>query len=159
MRQPKQNQIEYERIKKYDEWIPGEIEEIRLEENRLTGFKDDKTGQPKFADQVRFKFKLEGHDYSHYSRWMTYSFGEKANLFIKYMKHLVEGAQPDMVFDLDLLKNFKIKTMWTQNEDFDNLEQIRPLSAKCGGSPLPAPIENEPPEEVASSHASDDIPF
>ena len=130
MRPPRQSQMDYERIKVYDEWITGEIEEIKLEENRATGFKDDKTGAPKFADQVRFKFKLDGHQYSHYSRWMTYSYGEKANLYLKYLKHLVAGAQPDMKFDLDLFLGMKVKTMWSQNGDFDNLDQIAPPWAR-----------------------------
>lgn len=159
MRPPKQSQMEYERIHKYDEWIPGVIEEIRLEENRATGFKDDKTGAPKFADQVRFKFKLEGQEYAKYSRWMTYSLGEKANLFLKYIKFLVEGAQPDMAFDLDLLKGFKIKTMWTANGDFDNLEQIRPVGAKYSSSMKSEPVETDAPEEVTGSQASDEILF
>jgi hypothetical protein len=129
MRPPRRSLIDYERIQSYDEWIPGVIEDVRLEENKATGFNDE-NGVPRFADQVRFKFRLEGHHYPHYSRWMTYSFGEKANLYLKYVKHLVADAKPDMVFDLDDLKDFKIKTMWSTTGDFDNLEQIRPLHAK-----------------------------
>ena len=60
MRPPKANNTDFERIQKYDEWIPGVIEEIKLEENRRTGFKDDKTGADKYVDQVRFKFQLDG---------------------------------------------------------------------------------------------------
>jgi hypothetical protein len=156
MRPPRQSQVDYERIQKYDEWIPSEIEEIKLEENRRTGFKDDKTGQDKYVDQVRFKFKLAGHEYPHYSRWMTYSFGEKANLYIKYLKQLVAGAQPDMKFDLDLLKGFRCKTMWSQNGDFDNLDQIRPLEGKFNGGEVEPPEPESPAEEVAPTA---DIPF
>lgn len=152
MRPPNKSNIEYERIKQYDEWIPGTIETVQLEENRLTGFKDEKTGEPKRADMVRFKFALKDHDFPHYSRWMSYSFGEKSNLFKKYLSYLVESAQPDMDFDLDDLKGFEIKTMWIKNpknEDFDNLEQIRPLGQKCKKTvwKSPDPDENEPPEE------------
>ena len=149
MRPPKANNTDFERIKEYDTWIPGVIEEIKLEENRRTGFKDDKTGADKYVDQVRFKFQLDGHSYAHYSRWMTYSFGEKANLYLKYLKQLVAGAQPDMKFDLDLLKGFKVKTMWTQNGDFDNLEQIRPFAGKfTGGGAVEPPEDDAPAEEV-----------
>lgn len=156
MRPPKRSNANYERIQKYDEWIPGIIEEIKLEEGRRTGFKND-DGSDKFADQVRFKFILEGHEFPHYGRWMSYTMGEKSNLFIKYLKHLVEGAQPDMDFDLDLLKKMPIKTMWVQNGDFDNLEQIRPAKVKVKGGVAPASLsrEEEPPEEVVT----DDIPF
>lgn len=160
MRPPTKGNIEYERIQKYDEWIPGHIDEIRLEENRLTGFMDEKTKQPKRADMVRFKFALEGHSYPHYSRWMSYSFGEKANLFKKYLKHLVADAQPDMDFDLDLLKGFKVKTMWTANGDFDNLEQIRPLGVPFPRQPFegdsePAEAEDELAEESGGKEDPD----
>ena len=149
MRPPKANNTDFERIKEYDTWILGFIEEVKLEENRRTGFKDDKTGADKYVDQVRFKFNLAGHSYPHYSRWMTYSFGEKANLYLKYLKQLVAGAQPDMKFDLDLLVGFKIKTMWTQNGDFDNLEQIRPAAGKfTGGGAVEPPEDDAPAEEV-----------
>jgi hypothetical protein len=159
MRAPKRGNVEYERILAYDEWIPGTIVEVKLEENRVTGFKDEKTGLPKSADQIRFKFALDGHEYQHYSRWMTYTFGEKSNLFTKYLKYLVEGAQPDMEFDLDELKGFKIKTMWSQNGDFDNLEQIRPLGAKLkpSGKAPAETSEPEPAEEV--SVETEDIPL
>lgn len=159
MRPPKANNTDFERIKEYDAWIPGFIEEIKLEDNRRTGFKDDKTGADKYADQVRFKFNLEGHSYGHFSRWMTYSFGEKANLYLKYLKHLVAGAQPDMKFDLDLLKGFKIKTMWTQNGDYDNLEQIRPAAGKFDGAAGDPPESEMPAEEIAPPHADTGIPF
>ncbi len=129
MRPPTRMNFSYERVPA-DEWIPGIIDEIKLEENRDTGFKDDKTGQPKIVDQVRFKFKLDGCDYPHYSRWMSYSYGEKTSLYTKYIDQLVEGAVPDMDFDLDALIGFPIKTMWTTKGDYDNLEQIRPLTGK-----------------------------
>ena len=152
MRPPNQSQTDFERIgdfAKYDEWIPGDIAGVALRENHLTGFKDEKTGKDKYADQVRFKFTLQGAAYPHYSRWMTYSFGEKANLYLKYLKQLVAGAQPDMKFDLDLLKGFKCKTMWTQNGDFDNLEQIRPAADKfTGGGAVEPPEDDAPAEEV-----------
>ena len=159
MRQPSKSQVDFERIKKYDDpdgdvraWIYGEIEDIKLEENRRTGFKDEKTGADKYVDQVRFKFKLDGHEYPHYSRWLTYSYGEKANLFLKYIKPLVAGAQPDLKFDLDLLKGFKIKTTWVANGDFDNLTAIRPAAGKfTGGGAIEPPEDDAPAEEVEDS--------
>ena len=156
MRPPRQSQIDYERIKKYDEWIPSVIQDIKLEENRRTGFKDEKTGADKYVDQVRFKFALEGHAHPHYSRWMSYTFGEKSNLFLKYLKHLVADAQPDMKFDLDLLKGMKLKTMWEQNGDFDNLTQVRPAAGKFDVHVDVS--EPEPPPEVSDTHP-DDTPF
>jgi hypothetical protein len=59
-----------------------------------------------------------------------------------------------MKFDIDLLKGMKIKTMWSQNGDFDNLDQIRPASGKIVDAPEP-----EPPAEVADSHPDDEVGF
>ena len=156
MRPPKNNKNDYERIQSYDEWIRGTIEEIQLREDHDTGFKhppkkEDGTphpnaGKPVICDQVRLKFTLENHQYPHYSKWMRYSYGEKSNLYLKYLKHLVEDAQPDLEFDLDLLKHMEVKTMWSQNGDWDNLEQIRPLGAKVSAGDQP-----EPAEEVGDS--------
>ena len=171
MRPPKSSQIDYERIQQYDEWISGEISEVHLREDHDTGFKypakkDDgsphpQAGQPVICDQVRLKFSLDGHNYPHYSRWMRYSYGEKSNLYLKYLKYLVENAQPDMDFDLESLQTMKVKTMWSKSEDgkFDNLEQIRPLNGKCRrtGAPEASEPPPEPPEEIART--ADDIPF
>ena len=159
MRPPQNKNIEYERIKEYDAWIPGTIEIVQLEENRLTGFKDDETGEPKRSDMIRFKFALKGHNFPHYSRWMTYSFGEKSNLFLKYLKHLVEGAQPDMEFDLDELKGFPIKTMWIANGDFDNLESIRPLTTKLQRSASRQEAKEDLEQEVHDQEPDEDLPF
>jgi hypothetical protein len=156
MRPPKSNKNDYERINDYDTWIPGVIEEIQLREDHDTGFKyppkkEDGTphpnaGKPVICDQVRLKFTLEGHQYPHYSKWMRYSYGEKSNLYLKYIKFLVEGAQPDLELDLDLLKKMEVKTMWTANGDWDNLEQIRPLGSKVSAGD--APEDDAPAEEV-----------
>ena len=157
MRPPKSSSGDFERIRDYDTWIPGAISEISLREDHDTGFKHParkedgtphpKSGQPVICDQVRLKFTLEGYQYPHFSRWMRYSYGEKSNLYLKYLKFLVEGAQPDLKFDLDLLKHMAVKTMWTQNGDWDNLEQIRPLGVKVSAGAQPESPEPEPPAE------------
>ena len=167
MRPPKRGSFDYERIKVYDEWIPGIIEDIKLEEDRLTGFTDEETGEPTRKDMIRFKFKLEGHKFGHYSRWMSYGYGEKSNLFKKYLVHLVEDAQPDMDFDLDSLIGMRIKTMWSANADFDNLDQIRAVGEKAERGKMsdpqaPAKIQKphdaeEPPEIVGGDE--EDEPF
>lgn len=169
MRPPKRANVDYERIQKYDEWITGVIANVELREDHDTGYKypaekEDGTPHPKagehvICDQVRFKFTLEGHQYPHYSRWMRFSYGERSNLFAKYLKFLVEKAHPDMELDMDELKNFKVKTMWIQNGDWDNLEQIRPSEGKLKTSGnAPSAGDQEPPEEAAGT-AIEDIPF
>ena len=131
MRPPKRSDesFEYERIPVYDDWINGTIEEVALEENHA--FK----GQfAKVSDAVRFKFKIEGCEYPHYSNWMSYNFGEKSNVYKKYLCGLVEGAKPDMDFDLERFKGMKVRMIWKMNGDFDNLELIRPADKKIDPS-------------------------
>ncbi|MFI5344223.1 MAG: hypothetical protein ACHQUC_08390, partial [Chlamydiales bacterium] len=115
-----------ERIPKYDDWIEGIISEIEYDEQHKMSYK----GEEKVASCVRFKFALKGCEFPHRSRWMTFSYGEKANLFKKYLSNLVEDAEPDMDFDLDDLKGFEIKTMWKEEGEYDSLELIRPLGKK-----------------------------
>lgn len=112
------------------DWTQGIIDDIQRDEKRDTGFKDEDTGENKITDSIRFKFKLEGYHYPHYSRWMAFSYHEKSTLFKKYITNLVEGAKPDMDFDLERLKNFSVKVMWQDNGDYQNLEMIRPLEKK-----------------------------
>src|ERR1700690_826324 len=117
MRPPLKHEGDFERVPKYEDWINGEIEDVTLEEEHEFKGKFAKTGAA-----VRFKFKLDGCEYAHFSNWMSYSYSEKSNLFKKYLCGLVEGAQPNMDFDLDRLKNLKVRTMWSTNGDFDNIE-------------------------------------
>jgi hypothetical protein len=159
MRPPKRSSGDFEPIKQVDEWIPGVIEDVTLQEDRATGFNDEETGEPVHRDMVRFKFKLSGHEYPHYSRWMAYSFHEKANLS-KILFKLVEGFDDKSEFDIDRLKGLSVKTMWSQNGQFYNLDQIRPAAAKLmdtGRSgpgredPSLAAREQWPPDEVEVS--------
>ncbi len=126
MKPPPRTKMDYERVETND-WTTGVIDEIQRDEERDTGFKDKKTGEEVVRDCVRFKFKLEGYTYPHYSGWMSFGYGEKFNLFKKYITPLVKGAQPDMDFDLERLKNFPIKIMWVNNGDYQNVEMVRPL--------------------------------
>ncbi len=129
LKPPPRTKMEYERVDTQD-WTLGVIEEIQREENRETGYKDKETGEPLIRDCIRFKFKLEGYHYPHYSGWMTFGYGEKFNLFKKYILALVDKAQPDMDFDLERLKNFPVKIMWVNNGDYQNVEMVRPAGAK-----------------------------
>lgn len=122
---PPKRATEFEKVS-CDEFIGGEIETIQYEEAHEFKFQ----GNIKTASAVRFKFKLDGYKYPHYSRWMTFSYGEKANLYLKYLLPLVENAKPDMDFDIDALQGMKVKTLWAENNDFQNLETIRPLGGK-----------------------------
>lgn len=126
MKPPPRTKQDYERVPVYDEWINGVIEDIEHDPARVRVFK----GEEKTGPAVRFKFQLDGCQFAHRTPWMSFSYHEKSRLFQKYLCGLVEGAQPDMDFDLEKLKGMKIKTMWSQNGDFDNLEMIRPSDKK-----------------------------
>lgn len=121
--------IEYEKVIT-DEWVIGIIEDIQRDENRDTGFKDEETQKPIIKDCVRFKFKLDGYAYPHYSRWMSFSYHEKSTLLKKYIFNLVEKAKPDFDFDIEKLKGLRVKLMWQDNGDFQNIEMVRPASEK-----------------------------
>ena len=129
LKPPPRTKMEYEKVNTED-WVVGIIEDIQSDEKRDTGFKDEESGEPIIKHCVRFKFKLDGYDYPHYSRWMSLSYHEKSNLLKKYLFNLVEGAQPDMDFDLERFKGLHVKLMWSNNGDFQNIEMIRPVDKK-----------------------------
>lgn len=132
MKPPPRTKLDYEKVP-VDEWVKGNIAEIQRDENRETEFQ----GEKKVRDMVRFKFAIEGCQYPHYSRWMGFSYAEKANLYKKFLTPLVEEATPDMDFDLDILKGMDIKMMWANNGEFQNLEMVRPLDKKRTKDDIP----------------------
>lgn len=145
MRPPKRaSKVDFEKVK-IGELIPGQIAEIQYEnEHKFKGFEG---GEDTIQPAVRFKLKLDGYEWAHYSRWMRFSLHEKANLYKKYISKLVENASPDMDFDLDMLKLMRIKTIWSENGDFQNIDAIYPEGKKVVVE-LPPPDEDEPlPDE------------
>lgn len=135
MKPPPRTKLDYEKIP-VDVWVEGTIQDIQYEAERKSMFK----GQEKVGPAVRFKFAFEGCQYPHYSRWFSFSYDEKSNLYKKIVSQLVEGAEPGFDFDLDALKGMGIKTMWSNNGDFQNLEMIRPLTEKI--------TRSQPKEEI-----------
>ena len=124
---PERKKMDYEKLK-IGEFITGIIEEVQYDKEHLfKGFqgKEDTTQMA-----VRFKFKFDGYNHPHYSRWMKFMYASKANLYVKYVSKLVDNAQPDMELDLDLLQGLEVKTIWVENGDFQNLESIFPLNKK-----------------------------
>jgi hypothetical protein len=150
MRPPERKKLDYEKVV-IGEMISGIIEKVEYDqEHKFKGFqgKDD-TVQP----AVRLKFKLDGYQYPHYTRWMKFSLGEKANLYKKYVAKLVENAEADMDFDLDVLNDMKIKTVWSEENGFQNIDAIYPVGPKVKASaPIPTidlDKEEEPPIDPA----------
>ena len=142
MKPPKRDKTEFERIEEYDEWIEGTITDVEYNEKYTRKF----NGEEKTGPACRFKFGLKGYEFPKRSRWLTFSYADKSNLYKNFISVLVEDAEPDMDFDLDELKGFSGKTMWTQAEDFDKLPMIRPLANKFGAKGAADPGENT--EEV-----------
>lgn len=142
---PPRPKIAYEQVV-VDEWIKGTISEIEYDLKHKSMFK----GEQKIGPAVRIKLTLDGYKFPKSSGWMAFVYTEKANLYKTYIKQLVEGAYVDMKFDIDLLKDMPIKVMFVQNEEYQNVSQIRPLGEKIVA-------EAEPPEEVAPDEAV--IPF
>ena len=161
MKPPKREKKAFERVPKYDEWISGVIQEIEYDENHEKKF----NGETKTISAVRFKLELKDCEYPKRSRWLTFSYAEKANLYRMFISQLVENAEPDMDFDLDELKGFEVKTMWTKSDDgeFDNLAMIRPLGDKYDPeNQEPAKPEGQSLREAAQARnpeVPDDVPF
>lgn len=118
---------DYEKVVVND-LLPTVIEEIQYEPDHT--FKGFKGAPDTVGVAVRFKLQIEGMKFHKYTRWMKFMMGEKSNLFTKYLAPLVDGIEPDSKFDLDHLKGMKIKTLWKENGDFQNLEIIIPHASK-----------------------------
>jgi hypothetical protein len=152
MKPQKRSSTDYEKLK-IGEFITGEIEKVEYDqEHTFKGFqgKED-TIQP----AVRFKFRFDGYNFPHYSRWMKFMYAPKANLFVKYVSKLVKDAEPDMDFDLDLLNGVRVKTIWAENGDFQNIENIFPLGEKV--DPGVTPTKGQTTEEAWLDEAEPDI--
>ena len=153
MKPPKSEKIDYEKVS-VDDFVTGTIAEIQYDKEHL--FKGFDGSADKKRPAARFKFALDGYNYPHYSRWMSFSYGEKSNLYLKYLVPLVENAQPDMDFDLDLLKGMKVKTLWSEKNGFQNIETIRPIGRKFAFLPGELPVIQMDESEL---QPDDEVPF
>lgn len=155
MKPPKRDTKNYEKVST-EGFVPGIIEEVIYDkEHTFKGF-EGKPDTQEFG--VRLKFTLDGCKFPHYSKWMRFNYGEKANLYKKVLVPLVEGIKPDQTdFDLDQIKGMKVNTLWVDNDEFQNLETIRPIGKKI--VPLniaPGKIE---PAEVHEVATDEEVPF
>ena len=119
--------------------LTGIIEKVEYDEKHT--FKGFQGKEDTIQPAVRIALKLDGYVYPHKSRWMKFNTGPKANLYIKYIAKLVEGAQPDCDFDLDCLNGMPIKVVFAENGDFQNIDTIYPAGKKVRPD---AVIENAP---------------
>lgn len=108
------------------EFITGIIEKIEHEPKQITHYQ----GEEKIRNAVRFVFKLDGYQYPHRTHWMTFSMDERSNLYKKYISKLVDNAKPGICFDLYSLVGTQVRTIWTENGDFQSIELIAPAGKK-----------------------------
>ena len=127
MKPPKQDKKDFEKVT-IEDFTECTIQEITYDlEHKFKGFQGaEDTVKP----AVRFKFHVLGYQHPHYSRWMKFNIGEKSNLYTKYISTLVEGAEPDMDIDLDILKGVKCKILWAEKNEFQYPETVRPIGKK-----------------------------
>jgi len=106
--------------------IAGVISNIDYEDKHVFKSKDGE----KTMSAVRLVLKLDGYEYPHRSRWMTFSYDERSNLFQKYLSELILGAMPEMEMDLDVIKGMRVSTVWGEQNDFQFIESISPIGEK-----------------------------
>ena len=116
----------FEKVK-VGEFIYGIIERIEYDEQHIFKFQGEEK-EP--TEAVRFVFKLDGYEYPKRSRWMRFSTSERSNLYQKYITKLILDAHPDMLFNFESFKAMKIKTIWSESGDYQNLESIFPNDEK-----------------------------
>lgn len=155
MRPPERKRTDFEKVKIGD-FIAGIIEKIEYDMEHKFTYK----GEDKVAPAVRFVFKLDGYQFPHRSRWMGFNVGEKANLYKKYIAKLVNNAKPDMDFDIDRFVGMRVRTIWEENGDFQNLESVYPAGEKLIISENEM---NEPPvppdDDFVPELTDDDVPL
>ena len=83
---------------------------------------------------------------------------EKSNLYGKYLKYLCPKYDcADQLIDLDKLEGAKIKVMFEDSGEYQNVSQIRGLDPDLNIIVTAAPVETAPAEDIAS--ADDEPPF
>jgi hypothetical protein len=131
------------------DFIFGTIEKVEYDmEHKFTFKKGEDTIKP----AVRISFKLDNYEYPHRTHWMTFSLDERSNLYAKYVAKLVANAHPYIDFDLDCLIGMQVKTVWSEKNDFQNLDLIAPAKQKLTVK------ENEANEPPIPDDDSDFIP-
>lgn len=150
---------DYERVP-VGNFVTGTIAEVEHEPNHE--FK----GQYASIDEaVRLRFEIDGLKFPHSSRWMKFSYGEKANLYKKYILPLVENPYPDLPFDLTSFNGMRVKMVWMDDLDkeglpsgYQSIQLILPLEKKLlFHAPAIAAAAAKPP--VVNSQTPTQAPF
>jgi len=124
---------EFEKVKVGD-LLPGIICSVQEDpEHLFKGFKDKEKGtvNPDVTCQaVRFIFLFDDYQEKHYGRWEKKNYGAKSNLYKKYIEKLVDNAKPDQKFDIQLLDGMPVKVLWSEKNNFQNVDMVLPLKDK-----------------------------
>jgi hypothetical protein len=162
--QPKENKMipekqknthPYEKVPT-DDFVAGTIAEVQYEQDHV--FKGFQGAPDKTMTGVRFKFDLDGCEKPHYTKWMKFVWNEKSNLF-KFMNELVGGISEDVRIDVDCVKGMKVKTLWSTNGDWQNLDKIRPIGGKISYQNEGGAEASVPDVDVDEFGASTKVPF
>lgn len=114
-----------------DEFLGAVISDVKYEEAHAF------TGQfARVGEAVRIVFTLDpinGKAFEHpkSSRWMSFNYDQKSNLFKNYILPLVKNAKPYMDFDVSQLKGVRCRLMFeeSQNDEgkkFYNIMMVKP---------------------------------
>lgn len=148
---PKRN-TDFEKVV-VGEFIAGKIVGIEYDPEHKSTYQ----GKERIYYAIRLVFDLEGYKFPHRTRWMTFSYSEKANLFKKYLLKLVEGIVPDCDFDLDKLKNMPVQTYWEEENNFQSVALIKPANGKLKHV---VPTEPQPVDDFdPSNDTNEEVPF
>lgn len=127
MKPPPSAKIEYEKVPT-NALVDGQIDEILYDENHL--FKGKKGSPDQTRPAVRFVFLIQGMKFAKKTNWLKFSYFSEAPLMKNYLKYLVEGANEKMDFDLDQLRGLKVKMLWVDNGEYQNIASIMPADGK-----------------------------
>lgn len=117
-----------------DEFLGAVITDVKYEEGH------NFTGQfARVGEAVRLQFTLDpvkGKTFEHpkYSKWMSFNYDEKSNLFKNYIKPLVRDASPYMDFDISNLKGTRCRLMFeeVQNDEGKKFYNIMMVKTEKG---------------------------
>lgn len=133
-----------------DEFLGAVISDVKYEEAH------NFTGQfARVGEAVRIQFTLDpvkGKVFEHpkYSRWMSFNYDEKSNLFKNYIKLLVRDAKPYMDFDISKLKGTRCRLMFEEVQNDEGKKFFNILMVKTekgiGVDSIPT-IQLEPLDE------------
>ena len=136
-----------------DEFLGAVISDVKYEEAHAF------TGQfARVGEAVRIVFTLDpingkAFEFPKSSRWMSFNYDQKSNLFKNYIFPLVKGAKPYMDFDVTKLKGVRCRLMFeeSQNDDGKKFYNISIVKPEKGTSVDPLPtiqLDHEDSQET-----------